>query len=149
MASGSDDNIGCLFQPDTLLAEQYFEDRRGQSLGPEKRLVLAILEDAILTFQDNHAARDGKKNGYSTKPRYGSSTSAMIGFSASRTSVTYWSSIRDTFAKAWRNGEKKNRRNPLCGKAKRLPQNASLSTIPFTHDPAEVLRAQIRNFGPR
>ena len=38
-----------------------FEDRHGRSLEPEKRLVLAILEDAILTFQDNHAARDGKK----------------------------------------------------------------------------------------
>jgi hypothetical protein len=61
MASSSDDNIVCLFQPDTLFAEQYFDDRRGQSLGPEKRLVLAILEDAILTFQDNYAARDGKK----------------------------------------------------------------------------------------
>ena len=61
MASSSDENIACLFQPDTLLAEQCFEDRRGRSLGPERRLVLAILEDAILTFQDNHAARDGKK----------------------------------------------------------------------------------------
>jgi hypothetical protein len=61
MASSSDDDIVCLFQPDTLLAEQYFDDRRGQSLGPEKRLALAILEDAIVTFQYNHAARDGQK----------------------------------------------------------------------------------------
>jgi hypothetical protein len=61
MASSSDDDIVCLFQPDTLLAEQYFEDRRGQWLGPEKGLVLAILEDAILTFQENHAATHGKE----------------------------------------------------------------------------------------
>jgi len=61
MASSSVDDILYLFQPDTLLAEQYFDDRRGQSLAPEKRLALAILEDAILTLQHNHAARDGQK----------------------------------------------------------------------------------------
>ena len=51
-----------LFQPDTLLPEQYFDDRRRQTLlEPEKKLMLAILEDAIDCFQDNHAARCGKR----------------------------------------------------------------------------------------
>jgi hypothetical protein len=49
-----------LFEPDTLLPEQYFEDRRGKTLEPEKKLVLAILEDAIRSFQENHLARCGR-----------------------------------------------------------------------------------------
>ena len=50
-----------LFQPDTLLSAQYFDDRRRKApLEPVKRLMLAILEDAINCFQDNHRARCGK-----------------------------------------------------------------------------------------
>jgi len=50
-----------LFQPDTLLSAQYFYDRRRKAtLEPVKRLMLAILEDAINCFQDNHRARCGK-----------------------------------------------------------------------------------------
>jgi hypothetical protein len=49
-----------LFQPDTLLPAQYFEDRRGKTLEAEKKLMLAVLEDAISCFQDNHLARCGR-----------------------------------------------------------------------------------------
>jgi hypothetical protein len=56
------DNIGCLFQRDTLLVENFFNDRRGKALVlPEQRLMLAILEDALQCFQDNCSARHGKK----------------------------------------------------------------------------------------
>jgi len=50
----ADERITFLFQPDTLLSAQYFENlRRKTLLEPEKRLMLAILEDAINSFQDN------------------------------------------------------------------------------------------------
>lgn len=50
-----------LFQPDTLLSTQFFDDRRSKTgLEPEKRLMLAILEDAICCFQENSAAKHGK-----------------------------------------------------------------------------------------
>jgi len=50
----ADERITFLFQPDTLLSAQYFENlRRKTLLEPEKRLMLAILEDAINCFQDN------------------------------------------------------------------------------------------------
>jgi len=50
-----------LFQSDTLLSAQLFDDRRGKTLlEPEKKLMLAVLEDAINCFQDNHRARCGK-----------------------------------------------------------------------------------------
>ena len=56
------DNIGCLFQRDTLLVENFFKDRRGKTLVlPEQRLMLAILEDALQCFQDNCSAKYGKK----------------------------------------------------------------------------------------
>jgi len=54
-----DERIGALFQPDSLLSTHYFETlRRKTILEPEKRLMLAILEDAIHCFQDNLFARN-------------------------------------------------------------------------------------------
>jgi hypothetical protein len=50
-----------VFQPDTLLAAQYCENRRRKALEPEEKLVLAILEDAINCFQENHLARQGRR----------------------------------------------------------------------------------------
>jgi hypothetical protein len=55
------EKITSLFRPDILLSAQYFDDRRGKTLlEPEKKLMLAILEDAINCFQENHLARCGK-----------------------------------------------------------------------------------------
>lgn len=51
-----------LFQPDILLPAQYLETfSRKTHLEPEKRLMLAVLEDAIQCFQDNVSARNGRK----------------------------------------------------------------------------------------
>lgn len=51
--------VASLFQPDTLLAAQYLElYRRKTHLEPEKRLMFAVLEDAIACFQDYLLARD-------------------------------------------------------------------------------------------
>ena len=50
----AEEKIASLFEPDTLLSAQYFDSlRRKAILEPEKRLVLAVLEDAINCFQDN------------------------------------------------------------------------------------------------
>ena len=52
------ENIAALFQPDTLVSAQFFGDRRGKTLlMPEKGLMLAVLEDAITCFQENHEGR--------------------------------------------------------------------------------------------
>lgn len=51
-----------LSQPDTLITAQYLETvRRKIHLGPEKRLMLAVLEDGVICFQKNLLARTGKK----------------------------------------------------------------------------------------
>ena len=53
---------GSVFQPDALSSSEYFEHRRDKSiLQPEKRLMLAILEDAVSCFQQNHCARHGER----------------------------------------------------------------------------------------
>ena len=53
----TDEKLASLFQPDTLLSAQYFDNlRRKTLLEPEKRLMLAVLEDAIHCFQDNLSA---------------------------------------------------------------------------------------------
>lgn len=54
-----EERIASLFQPDTLLPAQYFETfRRKTHLEPEKKLMLAVLEDAIACFQKYLFARD-------------------------------------------------------------------------------------------
>jgi hypothetical protein len=51
-----------LFQPDTMLPSQYFAAalRRRGALKPERRLIIAILQDAIECYQKNLFAREGK-----------------------------------------------------------------------------------------
>src|SRR5499433_2152850 len=61
-AFNMDVRIASLFEPDTLLSAQYFGNlRRKTLLEPEKRLVLAILEDAINCYQDNLLAKRGRE----------------------------------------------------------------------------------------
>jgi hypothetical protein len=57
----TDERIGWLFQPPSLLSAEYFEAlRRKTILEPEKRLMLAILEDAVDCFQNNVFAQSVK-----------------------------------------------------------------------------------------
>src|SRR5215213_2443273 len=55
------DKLPYCFQADPLLAEQYFSDRRDMHLEPEKRLMLAVLAEAVYCFQDNYPAQHGKR----------------------------------------------------------------------------------------
>lgn len=60
--AGMDERIGTLFQPDTLLSEDYAANfRRKIPLEPERTLVLAVLEDGIRCFQENLFAVNGKR----------------------------------------------------------------------------------------
>ena len=61
---GVEEKMGSLFQPDTLFPAQYFDTvRRKANSEPEKKLMLAILEDAIDCFQKYIFARDGRGKG--------------------------------------------------------------------------------------
>ena len=52
---------GGLLQPDVVLPVQFFRALRGgESLGGERRLIIAVLEDAINCFQKNLFARDNR-----------------------------------------------------------------------------------------
>jgi hypothetical protein len=56
-----EERVTSLFQPDTLVPEQYLDTfRRKLPLEPEKKLMLAVLADAIACFQKYVFARDGK-----------------------------------------------------------------------------------------
>src|ERR1051325_3684674 len=56
-----EERVTSLFQPDTLLPEQFLDTfRRKLHLEPEKKLMLAVLEDAIACYQKYALARDGK-----------------------------------------------------------------------------------------
>lgn len=59
---GLDERIGSLFQPDTLIGEDYAANfRRKIPLEAERTLLLAILEDGIRSFQENLFATAGKR----------------------------------------------------------------------------------------
>jgi hypothetical protein len=50
-----------LYQPDAILSFQYFESfHRDTYLEPEKTLMLAVLEDGLLCFQEHLAAATGR-----------------------------------------------------------------------------------------
>ena len=56
------ENVAFLFQPDSLVLAEYFETfRRKTHLEPEKRLMLAVLDDAIACFQKYVSAREGRR----------------------------------------------------------------------------------------
>ena len=57
-----EERIGSLFQPDTLLGEDYAANfRRKLPLEPERTLLLAILEDGVRSYQENIYASGGKR----------------------------------------------------------------------------------------
>jgi hypothetical protein len=57
-----DERVASLFQPDTVLSSQYFENLRKKTLlEPEKRLMLAILEDGIHCYLENYGASGAKR----------------------------------------------------------------------------------------
>ncbi len=61
-SSSVEDRISSLFQPDTLLTEQYLDTfRRKTHLEPEKRLMLAVLDDAVACFQKYFSAQKPKE----------------------------------------------------------------------------------------
>lgn len=61
-SAGLDERIGSLFQPDTLMAEDYAANfRRKFPLEAERTLLLAVLEDGIRCFQENLFAGAGKR----------------------------------------------------------------------------------------
>ena len=60
--AGLDERIGSLFQPDTLLGEDYAANfRRKLPLEAERTLLLAVLEDGIRCYQENIHVTGGKR----------------------------------------------------------------------------------------
>ena len=58
----SDSRLPMLFQPDELAADEYQRTfKRRIPYEPEKRLLLAVLEDAIICFQKYFHAQDAKQ----------------------------------------------------------------------------------------
>lgn len=54
--------LGSLFVPDIITPEQFYEGQRDESsIRPVKRLMLAVLEDALRGFQNNAAAVAGPR----------------------------------------------------------------------------------------
>jgi len=56
-----DERLGGLFQPDTLLPSQFFDRiRRRTEHEGERRLMIAVLEDAVAVYRKQAGARDAR-----------------------------------------------------------------------------------------
>jgi hypothetical protein len=56
-----DERVAELFQPDTLLPSQFFDRvRRRSEHDGERRLMIAVLEDAVDVYRKQAAAREGR-----------------------------------------------------------------------------------------
>jgi len=54
--------LGSIFVPDVITPEQYYDSRRDDStIAPVKRLMMAVLEDALRCFQNNADAKSGPR----------------------------------------------------------------------------------------
>lgn len=54
--------LGSIFVPDIVTPEQYYDTRRDDSaIAPVKRLMMAVLEDALRCFQNNADAKSGPR----------------------------------------------------------------------------------------
>jgi hypothetical protein len=59
--SSVDERLGGLFQPDTLLPSQFFDRvRRRTEHEGERRLMIAVLEDAVAVYRKQAGARDAR-----------------------------------------------------------------------------------------
>jgi hypothetical protein len=57
-----DERAGSVFEPDTLLASQYFDRvRRRTGVDGERRLMVAVLEDAVTTYMKHAGATDRQR----------------------------------------------------------------------------------------
>ena len=56
-----DERLGAIFQPDTLLPSQFFDRvRRRTEHDAERRLMIAVLEDAVDVYRKQAGARDAR-----------------------------------------------------------------------------------------
>lgn len=54
--------LGSIFVPDVITPEQFYDMRRDDSaIAPVKRLMMAVLEDALRCFQNNADAKGGPR----------------------------------------------------------------------------------------
>jgi hypothetical protein len=52
-----DERMPAIFEPDTLLASQYFDRLRGRVADAERRLMIAVLEDAVNVYLKHDGGR--------------------------------------------------------------------------------------------
>ena len=54
--------LGSIFVPDVITPQQYYDSRHDDSaIAPVKRLMMAVLEDALRCFQNNSDANSGPR----------------------------------------------------------------------------------------
>ena len=61
VATGAEERVAELFVPDTMLPSQYFDRARRTEYDGERRLMIAVLEDAVDVYRKLAGARDARR----------------------------------------------------------------------------------------
>jgi len=95
----AEEALAALFQPDTVAPAEYLKiHERKPGLGPEKKLMLAVLEDAIGCFQNFVYATDNRQKKWFLEAEEWFNEEES-GYSPSRISVTSYDLILSTLGK--------------------------------------------------
>src|SRR6266699_2766088 len=85
----TDDRLAGLFQPDTLLPSQFFDRvRRRSEHDGERRLMIAVLEDAVDVYRKQAGAQDARGQQLFHEAEEWIEDADQPGSSPSRTSAT-------------------------------------------------------------
>ncbi len=95
-----EETFASLFQPDTLVQDEYFEVfRRETCLEPEKKLMSAVFEDAVSCFQHYTFAGDKKRVALFREAENWILETNDDGFFHLKIYAKFWDLTPDTFAK--------------------------------------------------
>ena len=115
----SDEKALAVFQPDVLIPTQYLDTyRRHFHLEPERTLMLAVLQDAVVCFQENLAATCKKKQSLyfdAEKWIFNSDQSYLFSFDNVCDALGYDTSYMRQGLRRWKEAALENR----CGKDSR------------------------------
>ena len=136
--------LGSLFAPSILTPEQYYDERRDDSaLRPIKRLMLAILEDALRCMHKHAGAKNGgRRRMYREAEQWlcGESGNAIFSFTVVCETLGIEPEYLRSGLRHWRETELRGESGQRVGRRSPVMRNGSI----FTGSSARVRRNRAR-----
>jgi hypothetical protein len=136
--------LGSLFAPSILTPDQYYDERRDDSaIRPIKRLMLAILEDALRCLHKHAEARNGaRRRMYREAEQWlcGEGGNALFSFTVVCETLGIEPEYLRSGLRQWRETKPRGESEQRVGRRSPVMRNGSI----FTGSPARVRRIRDR-----